>query len=395
MQDSDSPLSRVQTLDHWRYLGNRLQERCRARAALHTPRQAGMVTLATAGYNGNLGDQALHQITARVLRQQGLPSRGIDYCHADRWRCIRSGLIMAGGEIGDNAHFRALMTMQPDPQRCAVIGVAPTNVFLRDPDPQVLAYLRQVPVLAVRHRSGQQHLQQLLGTAEAGPETSAGRVCSTPDLAFAALSPDLLLPEPQSRQPCIGVNLLPLYLNFTRSGRFVPAADLGPMLAINCPDFNLEAATLGYVATMRRMLHTMRALGYRILHCPFSVADAAFAALVDPMAGPLPLGRCHTFAGMLRRMARCEVVVATRFHAHIAALMTRTPLISFAVAGKTMQLLQDLSLAPGLDRIQLASGGFSGDQVWTAPRQVLSSVRCQELMQQAQFVIQSAAEAVA
>jgi polysaccharide pyruvyl transferase WcaK-like protein len=98
---------------------------------------------------------------------------------------------------------------------------------------------------------------------------------------------------------------------------------------------------------------------------------------------------------MLRRMARCEVVVATRFHAHIAALMTRTPLISFAVAGKTMQLLQDLSLAPGLDRIQLASGGFSGDQVWTAPRQVLSSVRCQELMQQAQFVIQSAAEAVA
>jgi len=354
-----------------------------------------MVSLATAGYNGNLGDRALHQITALVLRQQGVASRGIDYGLADRWRCMRSGLIMAGGEIGDNAHFRALMTMQPDPRRCAVIGVAPTNRFLQDPDPQVLGYLRQVPVLSVRHRSGQQPLQQLLGAAGSSPGAPAGWVSSTPDLAFAALPPGALFTEPKPRKPCIAVNILPLYLNYTRSGRFVPATDLGPMLAISCPDLDLEAATTGYVATMRRMLHTLRGLGYRILHCPFSVADAAFAKVVDPLAGPLPLGRCHTFARMLRRMARCELVVATRFHAHIAALMTRTPLVSLAVAGKTMQLLHDLALPPGLDRTQLARGGFSGDQIWTAPRQVLSPVCCQQLAQQARRVIATAGAAVA
>ena len=80
---------------------------------------------------------------------------------------------------------------------------------------------------------------------------------------------------------------------------------------------------------------------------------------------------------MLRRIARCELFVATRFHAHVAALIAGTPLISFALAGKTMHLLQH--------------GGIAPDQVCQAPRLLLPATRLEALALQAQSMLRAAA----
>ena len=384
----------IRRWDQCRYLGSRIVERSRARLALLRPPSPRLLSLATAGFNGNLGDRALHVGTAATLRHQGVVTRGICYSQAHRWSCGERGLVMAGGEIGDNEHFRQLMAMQPDPQRCAVLGIGPTNAFLQNPDPDVLRYLSRLPLLAVRHGSGRRLLQQLVQDAAPAAGHGDREVVSMPDLVFASYQRPRALADQHHSERCIGINMLPLYLNLTRSGRFVLAEDLVPLLALSSPELDPEAAAQGYVRTMRRLLKRWRSQGYRILHCPFSPADAAFAALVDPEAAPVSLWHSTCFNAMLRRIARCELFVATRFHAHVAALIAGTPLISFALAGKTMNLLQDLALPPGLNRNLLQHGGLGPDQVCQAPRLLLPPTRLEALALQAQSMLRAAAAVV-
>jgi len=389
-----SSTARVHAVDHARYLFNRLRDRCQSRWSVHRPSFTSELTLATAGFNGNLGDRALLQTTAALLNDLGWQSRGIAYDHAQRWRCNSTGILMAGGEIGDNRHFLAVMKMQPDPSRCAVVGISPTNAFLCAPDAGVLDYLCQVPYLAVRNQAGCQALQKLLDNFRSRGNGSKTLVSHIPDLVFAQAKAEMTKPKRMGGSSILGINITPLFLNFTASGQFESAADLAPLLALSSPGFDMDAATLGYVELIRELLRLVRAQGYKVVHLPFSAADAAFAAVVDPLLRP---GTCRVprqFSSMVRQISRCDVMLATRFHGHIAAMIARTPLICLGAAGKTIQLLQDLDCPPGWARERFREGGASAEELWSSQRVLLPSDQLKQLGKAAKSGVETAASAL-
>ncbi len=385
---------RAYASDSARYLMNRLQARCHARWSVHRPRFGHELTIATEGFNGNLGDRALLQTTQEVLKDLGWRSRGVAYDHANRWRCGRQGVLMAGGEIGDNFHFRALMSMQPDPKRCAVVGISPTNAFLKEPDEAVLKYLCKVPYLSVRNSAGKLELQKLLDKVCDRGVDLPPVVLGTPDLVFSQAQLGSHRSEIAKSKRVFGINISPLFLNFTSAGRFVFSEDLVPLVAMSSPGLDMKAATAGYVEMIQQLLRLVRSEGYRVVHLPFSAADAAFAAIVDPQWRRGTSFMPAKFSAMVKLMSRCDVVLATRFHGHIAAMIANTPLISMGASGKNIQLLSDMGLPSGWPRDRFKEGEACAEELLASKRVLLPEEQLKHLQQVASLGVQTAAAAL-
>lgn len=298
----------------------------------------------TEGFNGNLGDQALLQVAkSNCISRQ--PSHALlTYANNPRQAPADAHVIMAGGEIGDEQHLRALMRTQPNPERASILGIAFNNVFLQNPSPDIRHYLAAMRTIWVRDKGNAAYSREKLALPN---------IQYSPDITFS-LAPELAprhregQDQPAGRRT-VGINVQTFFCNVLRTGRFTYSDQLAASLALSSPGFDLRTAVDGYMATMRNLIAHHHGEGDKVVLFSFSPVDTAFTKLVLAGTGiQIPIVETPwNFPAMIRRIGQCDLFYASRFHAHIAALIARTPLIGFEVGKKNTGLLADLSGGAG------------------------------------------------
>lgn len=113
-----------------------------------------------------------------------------------------------------------------------------------------------------------------------------------------------------------------------------------------------EATYSAYVAMMTEFVRWLLASGYRVRVLTGDAADArALEDLRARLAATMPGSEQVSFAlagslhDVLDEIARCQLVVATRFHNIVAALKLARPTISLGYARKNDVLMADMGLA--------------------------------------------------
>jgi len=311
------------------------------------------IGIATAGFNGNLGDQALLRCLESAIQVVGLKSNALDYTQAAKGAIASRPLIMGGGELGDNYHFETISRIQPNPHYCTAIGISPANTFLQTPAPALIDYLREVPKIFVRNKSGARSLGALLGSSN---------VNYAPDITFSIYDEPWMRErlsartnESTRKRKILGINVVPFYLSYTRNGTFKESTDLAQFLALSSPNFDLTAAAKGYIESIQEIVRFYSAKGYLIRYFPFSLPDEIFGSLIDPFA-PRRTVKCRgSFLSAIEKIATCDLFIASRFHAHIAAMIAGVPLISIGTSSKNIRLMNDLSLPSGVPREEFQS----------------------------------------
>ena len=296
-------------------------------------------------YNtSNVGDRSFATVLTALADADRHPVRCASYgaVPSQQWK---APMLFGGGGLLNGQTNTPLTEALLEPRRDRSVPAAMVSIStsygvapLREPLAEQLAALR---LLGVRDSATAAWLrQQLPGAA----------ICEHPDIAFAlpALSG---WQRPTREAGLIGINLVPVLLG-ARSGVWRPKAAFSEAFMRAIP----EVAALGtataeaYLDATRNAVRALLQRGNRVVHIPFAIED-------DGLARALFRGMDVTFAPfrasphrVLTEVARCERLIATRFHAHVFALATQTPLLSLPYSDKCSLLLRDLGLpAPALE----------------------------------------------
>ncbi|MFM7265097.1 MAG: polysaccharide pyruvyl transferase family protein [Cyanobium sp.] len=334
------PSMRLSKASIFHYFFSRLSNRSRAKWGRRGAQRSGGTVILTEGFNGNLGDQALLQVAASACRSRRRPHALLTYANNPRQAPADTSVIMAGGEIGTEEHFRTLMRTQPNPQRASILGIAFNNVFLQNPSPEVQHYLSGMDAIWIRDKGNATHSREQL---------SLPNIHYSPDITFS-LAPEISarLPEANDHSPhrrTVGINVQTFFCNILPSGRFTTSDQLAASLSLSSPGFDLRTAVDGYMATLRNLIAHHHGTGDYVVLFSFSPVDTAFSKLVlaETNVQARIVETPWNFPAMIERIRRCDLFYPSRFHAHIAALMARTPLIGLEVGKKNAGLLADLS----------------------------------------------------
>lgn len=154
-----------------------------------------------------------------------------------------------------------------------------------------------------------------------------------PDVVFAHPVPDARPPDPASATPTVGLGVM-AYGGWTRHGE-------GPL-------YERYVATLAEVVTrLSEQGCAVRFLVGQPVDLP-AVQDVIYAC--EPqVAARLVMPDVTDFAGLLEAVAATDLVVATRYHNVVAAVMMRRPVVSVSYAPKNAALLDALGVQ-GADR---------------------------------------------
>lgn len=334
------PSTRLSAASTFHYFLSRLSNRSRAKWASRGAQRPGVTAILTEGFNGNLGDQALLQVAESACRSRRQPHALLSYASNPRRAPADAKVVMAGGEIGTEEHLSTLMRIQPNPQRAGILGIAFHNIFLQNPNPEIRHYLSGMDAIWIRDRGNAAHAREQL---------SLTNIHYSPDITFS-LAPEIGARPPEGNDPTpsrrtVGINVQTFFCNVLRSGRFTTSDQLAASLALSSPGFDLRTAVDGYMATLRRLIAHHHGAGDRVVLFSFSPVDTAFSKLVLAEI-KVPARIVETpwnFPAMIRRIRQCDLFYPSRFHAHIAALIARTPLIGLEVGKKNAGLLADLS----------------------------------------------------
>jgi hypothetical protein len=334
------PSRRLSKASIFHYYLSRLSNRSRARWERRGAQRPGGTVILTEGFNGNLGDQALLQVAASACRSRRLPHALLTYANNPRQAPADSTVIMAGGEIGTTEHLRTLMQTQPNPQRARILGIAFNNVFLKEPSPEIRNYLAGMAAIWIRDKGNATYAREQLSLAN---------IHYSPDITFS-LAPEIGARPPEAndhspRRRRVGINVQTFFCNLLSTGRFTTSDQLAASLALSSPGFELKTAVEGYMATLRHLIAHHHGAGDQVELVSFSPVDTAFSKLVLAEAGlQIPIVETPwNFPAMIRQIRQCDLFYPSRFHAHIAALIARTPLIGLEVGKKNAGLLADLS----------------------------------------------------
>lgn len=296
-------------------------------------------------YNtSNVGDRSF----ATVLTEMAAADTHLVRCasygavSAQQWR---EPMLFGGGGLLSGVTKTPLTETLLEPRRDRAAPAAMVSIStsygvspMREPLAEQLATLR---LLGVRDSVTAAWLRQQLPGAT---------IFEHPDIAFSL--PTLSdWQRPTREAGLIGINVVPVLME-RRSGVWRPKASFSEAFERAYPEVAARG-TATAKAYLDAITHAVRALlqrGNRVVHIPFAIED-------DGLARALLSGMDVTFAPfraaphrVLTEIARCERLIATRFHAHVFALATQTPLISLPYSDKCSLLLRDLGLpVPALE----------------------------------------------
>ena len=174
-----------------------------------------------------------------------------------------------------------------------------------------------------------------------GLDTREDRVF--PDLVFSLAAPACQnARDAQDKRPCVGVGIMS-YQGWTHDGKAA------------------SPVYLAYLAKMKRFVLWLRQRGYRVRVLGGDARDIAahqdlLAMLRADEGGHLGdwlrAEPTHTLNQLLDQIAATDLVVATRFHNVLCALMMARPVISIGYARKNEVLMQDMGLGAYCQQIE-------------------------------------------
>jgi polysaccharide pyruvyl transferase WcaK-like protein len=302
--------------------------------------------LVTAGFNGNLGDQALLQVSRKACIRSGQQPLAVSYEQAHQRNTSQSLVVMAGGELGDAEHLSKIINLQNNPQLTRIISIAFSNIFLLSPCPKVLTHLRQMTVIHVRDKGNAKAARTILGL---------DNVTHSPDITFSLYSPKdrsnklysgKTPPKDNNKKPLVAVNIVPFLCNFQRNGHFSPSRQLTDSLALSNPGFELDIAISGYIKAIGKLIKYHSEKEHSVVITSFGAADAAFArAILKQIGLSFPIiTSAWNYPQMIKFLATCDLHYACRYHAHIAGIIAKVPTIGIVVGKKNQGLLNDIQI---------------------------------------------------
>lgn len=267
-------------------------------------------------HRNNVGDMALSGAVRDRLKtysvRSGLCSIGGGPIGLLQWP-TGDKAILAGGAVGREKLLRRVVRKYSGvPQSVAMTGMSFWDIDSLSQQTQ--HFLRSVSYLSCRNR---QDVQEL---AEKGIQANFAF-----DNAFS-------LPTPSAARgkKLLGVNVVARHMA-KKNGNYVSLDDnpfFGP----------------SYIKLMRRTVTRYLSMGWKIRHVPFTSDDALFSEYVFR---DLDVNRMHyspDYEKAARRVAECNRFVATRYHAHVFAIKSGTPLYSISYAPKCRLLRRDLNI---------------------------------------------------
>jgi polysaccharide pyruvyl transferase WcaK-like protein len=269
----------------------------------------------------NIGDTALKESVVSIAEACGV-TYGVQYAGFRTLgftyypRC--ESLLVGGGAIGQNDLIEFLATRYAaNPGKVVFHGVdfAPPERLSNESQ----AFLRRVGKISCRSTVQADRLADALGRP----------VSYAPDNAFCHPAAKEAGTVP-TREDTFGINVVP----FSKVG-ILPGAG-----------GKKSRAAEAYRSAIREAVITLTRDGVSVTHLPFTPADEQFAAdLFQDLDVTLKSFRNNP-AHRIRQIAGMERFVATRLHAHIFAILARTPFLSISYAGKCRLLQADLSIPP-------------------------------------------------
>lgn len=298
--------------------------------------------LLTAGFNGNLGDQALLSVSRSACLNAGHFPLALSYENNSYSISADSKVVMAGGEIGDEFHLKKLVDLQNRPSLTRISSIAFANTFISNPCPRVVQHLSQMEFVHVRDKANALFSSESLGLPN---------VFYAPDITFS-LYPNIRTFKQQKRKPVnkderkkVVINVQSFFCNLTRGGMFVPAYQLSRLIQ-QSSSLVLEDAISGYIQCFADLIRYHKQKNDDVLIYTFSAADSAFSRIIIKQAGvKVPVKQYSwNLCRLMKDLTRCDLLYACRYHAHIAGIVAQIPTISVVVGMKNRGLLSDMSI---------------------------------------------------
>lgn len=315
----------------------------------HTMKRRNIVIL-TAGYNGNLGDQALAYCSANLCIEAGFRPILADYERANRHTANQQDMpaLMLGGELGDIYHFRTLQSLQPDPSLAAIGGISIANTFISHPDTKLLAYLKQTRCFFVRDKTVKETARKQLDIQH---------IKYAPDIVFSIAErlsnnqPAKAVDAPKGTKTIIGINAQAFFLKMRRNGSFSPL-DSNPFGSAE----EASKAEYGYRRALHALIRYYQQRGHKVINYSFCIQDTIYFKRYFHNLGCDTLEFFWDFEKLISSISQCSLFFASRYHAHIAAMIAGLPTVSMMVGAKNRGLLLDMEINP--DRHQIDRESF-------------------------------------
>jgi hypothetical protein len=295
-------------------------------------------TAVIGGYHyGNLGDMALGASVMEQLGKAGRRDAGLQTIYnLASWPKVPRA-ILGGGAVGYSGPMAGVLSRYASTPGC--VGVLGVDFNEREYRHEVLEFLRHASWVSCRSRSQADRLVSMTGRED---------IHDHPDIAFA-LHGEFCASHRhrrilgESRSPRIlAVNAVPIYGEM-RKGRLVT----GEAFREERPEIYAAFPTVHrrYQRFLAEAVDHYRLKGWQAVSVAFSPSDEAYARMVfgdsirhrpyDPDPGT-----------MLRFLAGCGTLVATRFHATIFGIKLGLPMLPFAYATKNERLLARAGVPP-------------------------------------------------
>ena len=312
-------------------------------------------------YNtSNVGDLALGWTIRRVAQEYSLPVNLVSYTAVRAFPTPRKMIIGGGAVLPRHAATIAgLASLHPDlALNSAAIGLGVGGRLDHNAlSTAFVDFAKRMPFFSVRSDHDRAEVANIIGRED---------IAVYPDVAFAlATAFQVDFNRITRHERTLGISVLPFFMK-QRLDRIV-AVDRAPHWAPDrhFPNLTARRSRLGpeFISMIRQVIDEYHRMGWRVRHIPFSIEDDAFARAV---LSDLPI----EFVGfrpdplhVLKQIASCSRVIATRFHAHVFALASSTPLLSFGYDVKCESLWKELSLS---DASQVRRDDFADDAMRAA-----------------------------
>jgi len=316
------------------------------------------------GYHGeNTGDWAMGQAIKSAARAQNIDAQLIAMRDIGRIETIAKHVIIGGGAVATPEALNPIADIWAEiPFRVTLVGVdfsASMNEF----SPNVQRMCQAATSIGLRHEAQFMRVRNWSKNEQTYVHS---------DVAFALRMPNI----ERERSRTLAMNLLPLF-HVHSSGRFKPGSALSAMYQRNNSKFfgRIEDIAGAYVRFVKNIEMDYSNRGYSVIHVPFAPEDDAFARAILPKRtrfSPFSLDLCK----IERKIAAAELFVPTRFHALVAGIRTKTPMLPIAYAGKAESLLTDFGVnrAELIDRETLFEGIQSYSRFLPSDEAVFSSI---------------------
>lgn len=291
-------------------------------------------------YNtSNVGDLAMGWTIRRIAELRRAKPELQSLSSLDAYPRRSCTILGGGGLIHLHQPTSTLqLLLRHSPDKLAFVGVD-GRIEPNECSEQVRSMLQRVAWIGVRNDVIREEMSAI---------TDRSDIQVAPDVAFALASTLDAKGKPTGRHgdaPILGINVVPNLISV--KGRSVQAnSQSSPWFQKHFPEEAVVYGEIGqrYIELFRNVVEVYRSRGWTIRHIPFAVEDDVLARTVLANAGVEFVTYRANPVSVLAEVSTCTCMIASRFHAHVFALLSRTPVLSVAYAPKCGSLWSELAL---------------------------------------------------